>query len=63
MGYLKMEKSLGDIRKATVSLWFRVPQESIDKSLDFGKNTVFWGYRVYLGVIPLLSSGKTTHFS
>lgn len=55
MSYLQMSKSF-PITKVVISFWFRVPTESADEVRSRTAN-VFWDYRVFFGVVPLITWG------
>lgn len=44
-----------DMTKAIISLWFRIPQETIDKALE--DDNFFWEFPSFQRVIPLLTWG------
>lgn len=56
MAFLTLDQSL-DMNKVVLSVWLRIPKVSADeiKAITPG---FFWGYRVMLGVIPLISWGE-----
>lgn len=59
MSYLVLPAGIPDFSKAVMSLWFRVPQESIDKTVASRPDSTFPDdpRNVLLGILPLLTIG------
>jgi hypothetical protein len=57
MSYLRLEKDL-DLLKATISVWFRVPQTSADACRAATPPSLGTDFNVMYGVIPFITWGK-----
>lgn len=57
MSYLSSHQTL-NLRKATISVWFRIPQATADAVEDF---THLPDFEVFDGIIPILVFGKQKH--
>jgi len=53
-----MNRSVGDMRKFVISFWFRIPAATVQKARD--NLSGFGIFKVYAGVIPLVSWGNQT---
>lgn len=57
MSYLMMSHGIGDFDKAVISLWFRVPQQSVTAAAA-AYNPVFDEPIIFNGIIPLVIFGN-----
>jgi hypothetical protein len=58
MSYLELSTGIADFKQAVISLWFRVPQASMDSLVADDSSGV-----PLAGVLPLVTFGKTFHDS
>jgi len=66
MSYLTLPEGIADFSKAVVSLWFRVPQSSLDEARDRyvawrasgGPQPPYGSQPPFIGIVPLMTFGK-----
>ena len=66
MSYLTLPEGIADFSKAVVSLWFRVPQSSLDEARDRyvawrasgGPQPPYGSQPPFISIVPLMTFGK-----